>query len=179
MGTRNLTMVVHEGKIKLAKYCQWDGYFKGGAGEDILNFLNTEFKPEIFLKKLAKIKVLTDQEQINVGFAEGEPSYWLSRDCSGAKALAAIQSGKMDHTYLSSDFAYDSLFCEFAYLLDLDRYVFEVYTGFNKKKLPQSARFYKDKPNDTGYYAVRKLVEYPFDKLPKHIEKIEALLTQE
>jgi len=39
MGTRNLTMVISDGKTKIAQYGQWDGY-PSGQGADILAFLH-------------------------------------------------------------------------------------------------------------------------------------------
>ena len=38
MGTRNLTCVVHKGKIRMAQYGQWDGYPQG-LGKDIAKVL--------------------------------------------------------------------------------------------------------------------------------------------
>ena len=40
MGTRNLTVVIKDGNIKLSQYCQWDGHFRN-AGLDFLNFVRT------------------------------------------------------------------------------------------------------------------------------------------
>lgn len=78
----------------------------------------------------------------------------------------------------SSDFAGESLHCEWAYVIDLDKNKLEVYKGFNKKPLGKTQRFYflqkldNDKtgrPSDS-YYPVRLLKKYDLDKLPNESE---------
>ena len=69
------------------------------------------------------------------------------------------------------EFAGDSLFCEFAYVIDLSKNTFEVYEGFQKKPLSKEERFYKyfDKKQEyrtEKYYPVKKIAEFPLDKLP-------------
>ena len=55
MGTRNITVVVHDGKIKISQYGQWDGYYDY-TGRKILNFcrehLNNACEREDFIEKL-------------------------------------------------------------------------------------------------------------------------------
>ena len=181
MGTRNLTCIIYGGKTRMAKYGQWDGYLNSlGAG--ILKFLQTDFKPEVFVENLEKVKILTDAEveaTDEKDWVKDGKHWFLTRDCAGYEALAGIQSGKMKETMLNEEFAYESLFNEFTYVLDLDKYVFEVYKGFNKKKLSKTERFYKDKPDSDGYYGVKLLVSYPFDKLPKDIAEVEKLLPKD
>jgi hypothetical protein len=55
----------------------------------------------------------------------------LSRD-TGAEILNLIQKGTVRELYDDTSFAGDSLFCEYAYVLDLDNKVLEIYKGFNK-----------------------------------------------
>lgn len=68
---------------------------------------------------------------------------------------------------LSSSFAADSLFCEWAYVLDLDRNVLEIYKG-GQETPPSSGRF-KDFPVQADrhktFYPVDLLVEIPFSQV--------------
>ena len=80
------------------------------------------------------------------------------------------------------EFAADSLFCEWAYVIDLDKGTFEVYQGFNQEPLEPTDRFYGLKPepgrlqSTETYYPVRKIAEYRFTELPSDEEfcKLEA-----
>jgi hypothetical protein len=55
MGTRNLSMVIYDNKIKVAQYSQWDGY-PTGNGSMILEFLNKEdFDLEKFKSKISNV----------------------------------------------------------------------------------------------------------------------------
>jgi hypothetical protein len=92
----------------------------------------------------------------------------------GAKILEAVASGDVKSVLLDTDFAADSLFCEWAYVLDLDREVLEVYTGFQKTP-HQKGRFAnmpyepeghrKGKPQE--YWPVALVREWPLAKLPR------------
>jgi hypothetical protein len=60
MGTRNLTVVKMGGKIKVAQYCQWDGY-PTGVGANIAKILRKLDLPK-FKAQLKKVRFLTDKE---------------------------------------------------------------------------------------------------------------------
>ena len=65
----------------------------------------------------------------------------------------------------SIEFAKDSLFCEWAYVVNLDNDTLEVYEGFNEYPLDSSERFYCDESPEDGYYSVKLLKTFPFSEL--------------
>ena len=105
MGTRNLTMVFHEGKYKLAQYCQWDGY-PTGQGKTVLSFLWDKMDREKFLDRLDKCRILTiteiqprwkdcgadDSGYVSLDISRKFKDWWptLNRDI-GAEVLEVIQ----------------------------------------------------------------------------------------
>jgi hypothetical protein len=168
MGTRNLTCVVLDGAFKVAQYGQWDGY-PSGQGKTALEFLRTVAKHDgwaEFGDKVRALRVFTNEEAQSIWDAGGLAKQCLSRDC-GAGILAHILAGHTDGVTLQTAFARDSLFCEWAYVIDLDKRTFEVYRGFSKEPLDPSERFYGEGKDDgKGYYPVRLSKSYSLDDLP-------------
>lgn len=175
MGTRHLTVVQFEGAYRVAQYGQWDGYPEG-QGATVLEFLQSWDRPT-FEAKLRASTFLTDAdlESINAEIKSLSPgvqwqSKWpaLTRD-TGAKVLRLIHDSEPGIRLRNSiGFAGDSLFCEFAYVLDLDANTLEVYRGFRKEPLPECERF-KDMPNpetSDGYYPICLAAKYPISDLP-------------
>lgn len=179
MGTRNLTVVVKDKKIKVAQYGQWDGY-PSGVGKDIANFIQKKMDLRKFKKALDNSQFISDEEItalwkkagaddsglvnmiVSQKFNHTNPA--LSRE-TGASVLEIIQETGGAQLQNSIDFAGDSLFCEWAYVIDLDKKVVEVYQGFNKTPLKKRERFYKytnPASANGGYYPVKLLAKYPF-----------------
>lgn len=197
MGTRNLTCVVFEGRYKVAQYGQWDGY-PSGQGLTILNFLREQFNREQFLKNLSKCRFANDEEinslwlasgakpgdkfvnmEISKRFKEANPQ--LSRD-TAAEVLSMIQGAKGDLPLSDSlNFAADSLFCEFAYVIDLDKGTFEVFKGFNHEPLSGDERFAflagkADQPHrEEKYMPVKHVHTFHIDALPEEQEFLALL----
>jgi hypothetical protein len=188
MGTRNLTCVVLDGSFKIAQYGQWDGY-PSGQGATCLAFLQ-ELAPdrlETFKANLRALPELSHEEIkarwkscgandsgfVSFEIADKFKAKWphLNRDC-GAEILETVLHGKADGVELATSFANDSLFCEWAYLIDLDKQTFEVYRGFNQSPLDQTERFYSETPDKSGYYPVRMVKSYPLDALPKDVAQL-------
>lgn len=193
MGTRNLTCVFKDGEYKVAQYGQWDGY-PSGVGADILTFLH-EWVNELEYE-LVNVEWITEAER-NATWENyerdgdmvemGEYEKWseeypeLSRD-TGGKILARIRefspSERKPKLKLenSLSFAADSLFCEWAYVVDYDKGTFEVYEGFNKEALTPMERFFEfDNPKEE-YRPVKLKKAYPLNALPsveKFLEDLE------
>lgn len=178
MGTRNLTCVYMDGEYKVAQYGQWDGYPEG-LGVTILTFLKS-VNMESFKAAVSKVSFLTGEEIENINKTikatrKLMPDYdWtkdfphLSRDCGG-EILNQIVFNGARKVRNSIDFAKDSLFCEWAYVVDLDTNKFEVYSGFNKEPLTAGDRFYfsgEKKEEDYEYYPIKEIAEFDLNNLP-------------
>lgn len=162
MGTRNLTMVISNGETKVAQYGQWDGY-PSGQGLTVLNFLkNTDLNK--FKEKLKNCVFITDSKiksyykkvgadnsgwvnmKVAAKFKKEYPQ--LDRDMA-AEVLQFIMDTQNKKIELSdnSNFIKDGLFCEWAYIINLDTNTLEVKNGADKKfslsKLPTAKQFLK------------------------------------
>lgn len=201
MGTRNLTMVISNGETKVAQYGQWDGYPEG-QGAIALDFLvNTDLNQ--FKEKLKSVRFMntTKQKEIDKwlksvgskdGWMTGEQAELyhqkyplLTRD-NGATILEKIMECEEETIWVqdNSEFAADSLFCEWAYVIDLDKNVFEVYQGFNEQPLTKDDRFYyltpeAEKDNErkksyggNSYYPIKLAKTYDLTNLPLEEEFI-------
>ena len=187
MGTRNLTMVLSKKKIKVAQYGQWDGY-PTGQGKTIAKFLQ-RLNVEKFKEKIDNV-VFADDKELQGLFDTLEqtgnidklpPEY---RRDTAAEILTLINKGKAKQLRNDLDFAADSLFCEWAYLINLDNQTVEVYQGFNKNPLTKKDRFYKldlKKNNVSDQYHPIKLVKkYKFeDFTAKEMKRLETQLGEE
>jgi hypothetical protein len=183
MGTRNLTCVWIDGAFKVAQYGQWDGY-PGGVGSDILTFLKGVSLDA--LKQAARACRWATKDEIEAtwleaGMKKGDEfvdmkvagrhsaNYpELSRD-TGAKILPLIMSGP--HALSDNHaFAADGLFCEWAYVIDLDAMTLEVYQGFNKSPGKDHGKFTgipKEKGCNEKYTPVVLVKTYPLADLPE------------
>jgi hypothetical protein len=168
MGTRNLTIVISEGKTKVAQYGQWDGYPEG-QGKTVLKFLR-KCDLNVFKEKLKRVSFLTQKKTDklwNECKIKGDNIVYpeLSRD-TGAKVLQLIYDGKAVKLWNRSDFLKDSLFCEWVYIIDLDKGKFEVYSSYSKKPLTKKDRFYNVKFKKDSCYPIKIIKSYSLRKLP-------------
>ena len=107
MGTRNLTIVIKDNEVKMAKYGQWDGYLSG-LGWDLILFLKNKEHVSAIKKNIHRLKNFYDDGELNKAIKENgfkfEDIPTISRDCSGSdlfyamlKALMVFQIGKIKH----------------------------------------------------------------------------------
>ena len=194
MGTRNLTIVFDAGEYRVAQYGQWDGYPES-AGIKILRFLRDEMDEFKFRTRLSRFNFIDEYDnkitkRIDKAFEKGIGNYVFpefSRD-TGCDILPMIQNGMTTTRYLGNrlDFAADSLFCEWAWVIDFDRRTFEAYQGFNHTPLTPEDRFYflVDKEEHyehtpQEYHGVKLVASWPLDNLPTDEEFLNAFKDEE
>jgi len=180
MGTRGLCGFVADGILKVT-YNHSDSYPEG-LGQNVLEWLreNKRSKKRILeiMDQVKSLKVVDDgnlptQEEIqkllpysnmSVGNQQSNDWYCLLRETQGNLAKILECGYILD----SKDFAKDSLFCEWGYVVDLDRMVLEVYKGF-QKECHIDGRFALLK-SQGEYYPIRLIAVYSFDNLPKKFD---------
>lgn len=166
MGTRGAFGVIIGEKEKLA-YNHFDSY-PDGKGIEVLRWLRNVIEDDNLdvVRKLAEeARVVgdetppTDEDKarlkgstdLSVAGQSEDDWYCLLRGIQG-DLQAMLESG---YIYDAGDFPLDSLFCEWGYIVDLDRNVFEVYQGFQAAR-PKRGRW-KGRPtakeNEANYKA--------------------------
>jgi hypothetical protein len=142
MGTRSAIAIVKDGKMK-ASYNHYDGY-PTGVGADLQRELQGVSWDEI--KAKASTLVWVDSAETPTpehvaavaaaGFkpdptvGKGGDYYSLLREQHGS-LMGRLKVGVATD---ESTFPTDSLFCEYAYLFDLDKEVVEILKGLNKNR---------------------------------------------
>jgi hypothetical protein len=151
MGTRGAYGFRKNDQDKVT-YNHWDSY-PSGLGADVVEFIQGSSIDE--MNQLAdKIKLVDgrstpteedlelckDVTNLSVSNGSTEDWYCVLRETQGnLDILREIPLMIDSHTFLV-----DSLFCEWAYIINLDENVLEIYRGFNKE------------PSDKGRYASLK-----------------------
>ena len=190
MGTRNLTAVMLNGEYKVAQYGQWDGY-PDGQGLRCLEFLRDKCDMDAFTDAVKNVSFCTTEEidALLQGYGVDEDGYMkmidydrfsndypeLSRD-TGAGILEIIQKKRGAVRLRNNiDFAADSLFCEWAWVIDLDDQSFEGHAGFNTTPLTPDDRFFflADQERE-GYSGVKLVAKWSLDQLPTDKEFLAA-----
>jgi len=202
MGTRHLIVVIDDsGETKVAQYSHWDGYIEG-AGIDILDFLKTTDLKN-FQKRLEKCEFLEDEEIDKIcnscsNLKKEYPS--MSRD-TGSGILNFINDtinyfheeydfttkqkkkchfGKdLDSIPLADnfEFGHDSLFCEFAYVINFQTDKFDIYRGSNKDEV--LGLWSGNEENDKEYKSVTLTKSYSLENLPCESDFVSDLVVEE
>jgi len=176
MGTRGAVGFLSNGIEKIT-YNHFDSYPEG-LGNGVLNFLHTIINIEELKIKVNNI-ILIDEKV--------EPTIKQIKQCIAAKTVdmeVSEQSYKDWYCLLrhaqgnlekyievrlmpdSKDFLLDSLFCEWAYIINFDTNKLEIYKGFNKNKNTEG-RYVNVKVPENGYYGVKLISEIDLFNLPE------------
>lgn len=170
MGTRNLTLVKSNGEYKVAQYGLWDGYPEG-QGFMVVNFLNQSgFDIELFKNKINNI---IHWSRKDIGKLDENIDYDSYPELAidlGADVLYSIYNGKITKVNLSINFASNSLFCEWAWCINLDTNCLDCFKGFQTESLSNDQPFYflQDKMTEKDvYYPIKLICSIPFDEVSK------------
>lgn len=198
MGTRNLTCVVANGKMQIAQYGQWDGY-PSCTGVGILAWLSDPKANFDRLKEAALKTLRMEPDHELEAWTEAEPDFGVvrlilhsdfhdypsfTRDM-GFEVLEYLVSTENPIVVMDEGFVEDSLFCEWAYVIDLDKMTLEVYEGFNKSQLDEGERFYTGEIPEPAYegadiyYPIKLAKSYDLDNLPNEEQFLAELEPEE
>jgi len=180
MGTRSVVGFRINNQDKLS-YNQYDGYFEG-VGADVVLSIRKQITKESLeeIKRKAQDLILvdkdstpTDEQQrtfMEAGLYDGSVSnqspndwYCLLRHAQG-KPFMLLDAGIM---LKANDFVFDSLSCEYAYIINLDTMKFEVYVGgINSKHNKERYGKERENPDVDGYYPVALIGEFDLMDIP-------------
>lgn len=179
MGTRGAIGFYIDGRT-IATYNHFDSYPEalGNAVVRDLRGLLQRYSVDALKNKVRALRIVTNENETpsavdiarfrrfrNAAVSTGEDWYSLLREMQGELAKYVEAGVIID----STAFLKDSLFCEWAYLLNLDDQCFEIYRGFQRKR-HHKGRY--DAPKRRGwkpqykgqhyYYPVALVVSVPF-----------------
>lgn len=177
MGTRGAVCLVVDETEKVI-YNHYDSY-PGGLGEDVVGWLRAALAmSEVETRSaVSALRPVPDAEPTPEDFERlakfrdphvnrGEGWYSLLRHTQGDLALT-LKAGLYES---AANFPYDSLFCEWAYVVDFDARRFEVYRGFSQSPPSEGRWVGRDgEGGDPSYYPVQRIKSWSFDELPASI----------
>jgi len=173
MGTRGAIGFRQDGADKLT-YNHFDSYPEH-LGEIVVDFIKqctdaelAQIASGIILveegKKPTYMQIKECQEFTDLSVSERSDQDWycLLRGAQGN--LLAYKEG-LRYMIDSKGFMKDSLFCEYAYVINIDDGNLEFYRGFNKN--PKAAGRYAEKDDipEDGYAGVKLVSVYPFSRV--------------
>jgi hypothetical protein len=187
MSTRGLYGVRKNGVDKCT-YNHFDSY-PSGLGSDVVRFCANNSVEELnkFFDNIVLVledSIPTESQikecqkagyvDLSVSSQSNDDWYCLLRNLQGnfKEYQKCIDSNSKIYMTDSIDFIQDSLFCEYAYIINLDDEVLEFYEGFQKE--PQVDNRYGTK-EDRGYYPCKLVLTIPLDEL-EDVDKVVKMM---
>lgn len=185
MGTRGALGVFIDGKTK-ATYNGFDSYPSGLGADTVAAVRSIMSDPDRgigWLKRRARHMEMWPDEQTPATpeVIERLKKYADTRVATGTLTDVYVLTRRMQgdiEAYLDAGFMVDggeafmadSLFCEFAYIINVDDGVLEFYRGFQRKPHEKgryaNALFEKEHRGDQQYYPVALVGSFPLDNIP-------------
>lgn len=144
MSTRGLIGFVHNGEVH-AGFNSHSSYL-ASLGQEIVEFCDLVLDWDTFIKNYVAITWTDEIENETI------------ENLEGVKLLRHIHKGEVRTLLDEKDFAEDDLFCEYAYLLNLDKKELEIYSHTIKTNHAQEER----------NLPMNLLARYPLDEIPTH-----------
>jgi hypothetical protein len=182
MGTRGSFGWRVDGQDKLC-YNHFDSY-PTGLGQQMVDFCRLVEDWDKVKEKVRALENVKDREpteedveacrayaNLNVSNQNTQDWYCLLRETQGDPG-AVLACGRYVE---NNNFILDSLFCEYAYIINLDDHTLEVYDGFQTK--PHSKGRYSNHecevghPRETKYHPCALVVTFPLDNIPQDWDK--------
>ncbi len=163
-------------------YNHYDSY-PTALGEDILKFIKEHKRKDFddvfdFLipidpkTKPTPEQIKRCQSTTNLSVSKGSTEDWycLLRETQGNIESRMPPNG-VPYFEDYGRFLSDSIFCEWAYIINLDKNVLEIYQGFNRTKSDKGryASLFREKnvtSSEDKYYGVELLTEIPLEYVP-------------
>ena len=188
MGTRGLYGIRKNGVDKTT-YNHYDSY-PDGLGRDIIKFAVTHTVEQISTLydhiEMINEEKLPTSEQIalckkyaNPDFSVSNQSpydwYCLTRGLQGDLQRAYFMVLNCGITYMMDgrDFILDSLYCEYAYIINLDTGNLEYFMGFQHK--PQRGNRYGTETTYKEYYPCKLVAKYPLAEIESIDKVVESM----
>lgn len=174
MGTRGLVGIVVD-KKKKTMYNHFDSY-PDCLGNAVVKFVKTvsdesgwktfkQASKKLKMVKKATPKLIEKYKEFcntDVSTNSNTDLYCLFRNLQGAPFLEHIYNGTLEHYINDSGFLKDSLFCEYAYLINLDTMKLDCYEGYQKA----TGKFNKD--GSQKYKMCKKVASYSLKNVPEN-----------
>lgn len=185
MGTRGLLCVQKNGEYRVTQYGQYDTEPEE-AGKYILRFL-MNINLEALETTVAECEFYTDDELLKLestlrdlecGQNYGVKMLRELSACTFEEVLPIILFKGVKKLENAIDFAQDSLFCEWGYVIDFDKRTFEVYKGYNEQGLTEKDRFYRGESTER-FKPIKLAVSYSLDDLPTEEEFLDFFYPDE
>lgn len=138
MGTRHLTVIIKDNKIKLAQYGQWDGYFSG-QGENFVKlvreYLQNEYSLAQFKENIDLLKQVDDKtydellelskkaesfSEFSMPFGVLLPQFSRDTGTDILRIIAELPTSDFRGKYYPIHICDGAGWCEFIYVLNLD-----------------------------------------------------------
>jgi len=142
-------------------YNHFDSYLEGGLGEDVFTFI-----------KYVLLHNQVNQLKEAVNKLEFLYSNDIDEDDGPINILNSILNGEINGVVNRFDFLKNSLFCSYAYIINLDENRLEIYKGGSKEFDKNSPLPFLNEDKYGEWFPVKFVCSYDFDKWPEDFEEV-------